>query len=154
MRLAHRGICERTSAQSYAHLSNLSHEANITCLSNTAQHKYQCDLHMCLRHTHPNPAIIMPVAQVSPLTSHLPHLKQLILVGQLKHTFGSQYNITLHPSRLETANTSAIDSQNCRNADQSCTWRKLAGLCYLFESVVQMLFVQLPKIVSNAEVSE
>ena len=94
VRLAHRGICERTSAQSYAHLSNLSHEANMTCLSNTAQHKYQCDLHMCLRHTHPNPAIIMPVAQVSPLTSHLPHLKQLILVGQLKHAFGSQYNTT------------------------------------------------------------
>ena len=94
MRLAHRGICERTSAQSYAHVSNQSYEVIMTCPSNTAQLKYQCNLHMCLRHTHPNPAIIMPVAQVSPLTSHLPHLKQLIHVGQLKHAFGSQYNIT------------------------------------------------------------
>ena len=107
VRLAHRGICERTSAQSYAHVSNLSHEANMTCLSNTAQHKYQCDLHMCLRHTHPNPAIIMPVAQVSPLTSHLPHLKQLILVGNSNTPLAA---ITiLHPSRRETTNTSVIE---------------------------------------------
>ena len=107
MRLAHRGICERTSAQSYAHVSNLSHEANMTCPSNTAQHKYQCNLHMCLRHTHTYIQITLPVAQVSPLTSHLPHLKQLILVGNSNTPLAA--NTILHPSTLEAANASAIE---------------------------------------------